>query len=114
MTTLHVNRNLALGVCYHGRIAREGVCSAPCRTDAECPSHTLCAFVRELGEVGHCFVDCADSGGAACELLNDAFDDPLYCADRVDVDAAGLSGEDESGQICIPASDQFWVLPVTQ
>jgi hypothetical protein len=97
-----------IGVCHQGRLGLDGVCSSACTRDDDCGDGALCAFIRE--DEGHCFVTC--EGFAACELLNDAFEDPLYCADRVDVDLGNLSGTDESGRICIPLSDQFSTLPV--
>lgn len=109
----HHASDCASGLCHVGRLQRDGVCSAPCMTDADCPSRALCSFA-EGAEIGHCFATCSGNDGYfACELLNPAFDDPLNCLDRVDLDDAGLSNvTGESGQICAPLSDGYWPLPV--
>jgi hypothetical protein len=93
------------GACYVPGTGQDAICSSRCSTDADCPAGTLCAFVG-LGPSdteGYCFATCESD--AHCGLLNGARDNPLYCADRVDIDEAALSGDDESGRVCIQLSE---------
>ena len=97
------------GICQFGKLGRDGVCTAACTTHADCQAGALCAF--SAGErLGRCFVECHSE--FECELLNDALEDPLYCADAVDLPYGDLKRDDEGGRLCTPISDTYWPLPV--
>jgi hypothetical protein len=97
------------GICQLGRLRREGVCSAPCTTDGDCSAGAICAFAAAKA-TGRCFMECERE--YACDLLNDAFDDPLACGGAVDLPYGRLLRDDESGNLCVPISDVYWPLPV--
>jgi hypothetical protein len=100
------------GICHLGRAKRRRVQRAMHARRRLPEPHTV--LVLRGADVGHCFVECEGNAGLfACESLNDAFDDPLNCLDRVDLDHGDLWKEaGEGGQICAPLSDQYWPLPV--
>ena len=100
------------GICNVGRLGREGVCSAPCALDRDCPAGAVCAFAKRGDASGRCFIECEDE--YSCDLLNDAIEDPLYCADPAWLPYGRLLRDDESGQLCAPISDQYWPLPVAR
>jgi hypothetical protein len=94
------------GVCF-ASAAPDPICSSRCADDGDCPNDALCAFIGEASlssdRGGHCFKTCEALGnqGTSCSLLNEASQNPLLCADRVDVSLKEL-GEDESGTVCVP------------
>ncbi len=89
-----------LGACYVPGNQLDPICSADCDDDTDCPEGALCSFVGSRG--GHCFPSCESD--AECGLLNDAQENPLYCANRADIDFSEAHA-DEGGRVCVQHSE---------
>ena len=89
------------GACYVPGTGEDSICSQSCESDSDCPGHSLCATVA--GQGGRCLVRC--DSDLQCQLLNDSLHNPLYCAEKADLEGRTQMANSEGGRVCVQVSE---------
>ncbi len=87
--------------CFVPGTEEDAICAPGCADDGDCPNGTACAVLTGASgdAAGHCLRSCEHD--VECGLLNDAWDNPLYCAPRAVLDGAAAVGD----RVCIQVSE---------